>query len=809
MLKSLFRKQPPLDAGAALQQAVAFHQQGRLDDAQSLYVAILDVQPGHFDARHLLGVLRLQQGRSDEAFALISKALATNPNSPEALANAGMALQALGRHDEAVASYDKAIAVKPDFADAIFNRGNALDVLGRRAEAVAAYDQALAINPRFAAALGNRGNVLQALNRHDEALTSYDAALALRPDDAVTLNNRGNAARALLRLDEALANFDRALAIRPDYAEAFNSRGNVLADQHRYAEAISSYSRALALRPEYADALNNRGNALHALGRDADAIADYDRALAFVPGHDTALYNRGIALHALGRHEEAIADYGRALAIRPDYVDALYNRGIALAERHRHVEASASFAEALAIDPEARHVLGAAVHARAQLCEWRDHNRMAAQLRDGVLARRRVTTPFPFLSASDDPALQLACTAAFAGEAYPAAANPLWRGERYAHERIRVAYLSANFHDHAVAYLIAELFERHDRERFEIAGISFGPDAGDGMRARLMRGMDRFIDVRGDGDAEAARLLRELETDIAVDLMGFTMDGRPGILAHRPAPIQVNYLGYPGTMGADYVDYIIADRFLIPPEDELHYSEKVVALPDSYQANDSLRPIAAETPARLACGLPETGFVFCCFNNSYKITPRVFDVWMRLLQRVEGAVLWLLASDPMTELNLRREARARGVDPARLVFAPRTPLANHLARHRLADLFVDTMPYNAHTTGSDALWAGLPLVTYAGRSFASRVAGSLLRATGLPELVTDSLAAYEDLSLALATDPVRLRELRERLAQNRASAPLFDTDRFRQHIEAAYITMHERHRRGETPAAFAVAPITI
>jgi len=807
MLKSLFRRQPPLDVGATLQRAVAFHQQGRLDEAEPLYQAILDAQPGNFDARHLLGVARLQRGRNDEALALITGALQTKPDSAEALANAGMALQALGRQAEALASYDRALALRPEFADAMFNRGNALHALGRLAEALASYDRALAINPRLTGALGNRGNVLQALNRHEEALASYDAALALRPDDAQMLNNRGNAARVLRRFADAVADFDRALAIRPDHAEALNSRGTAFADQHRYADAVASYDRALAANPEYADAFNNRGNALHALGRDADAVADYDCALAIAPGHATALYNRGIALHALNRHEEAIADYGRALAIRPDYVDALYNRGIALAERKRHAEASASFEEALAIDPDARRVMGAAMHARAHLCDWRDHARMTAQLRGGVAAGKLVTVPFPFLNVSDDPALQLACTSAFAADAYPPAARPLCNGDRHAHERLRVAYLSANFHEHAVAYLIAELIERHDRGRFEITGISFGPDSAGGMRARLMGAMDRFIDVRGQGDAEVAQQLRDLEVDIAVDLMGFTMDARPGILAHRPAPIQVNYLGYPGTMGAPYVDYIIADRFLIPSADEVHYSEHVVVLPDSYQVNDTRRPIAAETPTRSAAGLPEAGFVLCCFNNSYKITPAVFDVWMRLLGRIDGAVLWLLACEPTGESNLRHEAKARGVDPDRLVFAPRAPLAEHLARHRLADLLVDTMPYNAHTTASDALWAGLPVVTCAGRTFASRVAGSLLRAVGLPELVTSSLDAYEDLAVNLATDPIRLRELRDRLARQRATAPLFDTDRFRRHIESAYVTMVELHRRGEAPTGFAVAPI--
>jgi protein O-GlcNAc transferase len=794
------------DVAHTLQQALALHQQGRLAEAEPLYLKVLKVQPGQSDALHYFGVLKLQQGRFDEAAALIADALRVRPNAPDALSNRGIALQSLGRYEEAVVSYDRAIAQKPGYTDALFNRGNALHALGRYAEALASFDRAVATQPDFAPALSNRGNTLQLLDRHEDAIASYDRALALRGDNADVLNNRGNAARALKRSDEAIADYRRALAILPDYPEALNNLGNALADRQSHAEAITCYHRALAIRPDYPDASMNLGNAMAATGHRAEAIACYERVLALQPDRADAYYARGGLLHTLGRYEEAIADYDRALAFRPGHANTLHSRGNALTEMDRHDEALASYEKALAVDADVKYLLGDLAHARASLCDWKDHDAIARRMREGVRAGKPVASPFVFLT-QDDPALQLACASACVRDKFQAAANPLRRGEPYAHDRIRVAYLSADLHNHATAYLMAELFERHDRARFETSALSFGPDRPSEMRSRLVAAFDRFVDVRLMSDIDVAKLVRELEIDIAVDLKGYTENARPGILAHRPAPVQVNYLGYPGTMGASYIDYIIADDFVIPRADALWYSEKIVWLPGSYQVNDTRRTIAERTPTRSEVGLPESGFVFCCFNNNYKLTPAFFDIWTRLLRRVPGSVLWLLRTNDEVERNLRREAEARGVDPERLVFARRLPLADHLARQRLADLFVDTLPINAHTTASDALWVGLPVLTCAGRAFAARVAGSLLGAVGLLDMITLDLREYEDRAVQLATQPALLAEIRERLSHNRLNAPLFDVERFRRHLEAAYTTMWQACLRGDGPTSFAVEAI--
>lgn len=731
------------------------------------------------------------QARRDDAVALYDR---------------GNALQREGRFADAVASYDQALAVRPQWVEALTNRGAALRALGRFEEAVASYDRALAVRPTYPLALVNRGNALRDLGRHHQALSCYERALVLQAAYPEALHNRGVALQDLGRHGEALESYDGCLALSAGHGGALIGRAGVLLALRRPADALECCARAIAVSNGNADALNIRGNALCELNRPAEALLSYNRALAARPHFAGALYNRGNVLQMLGRYEDALADYGRALALQPENADALSNRGNALLTLRRNPEAVADFDRLLQIDPDYPYAAGKLLHARMRCCAWTAYEEQVAQLAAGVSAGQRCAMPFEFAVASDSADDQLRCARTWLADNVAPVA-PLWRGERYRHDRIRLAYLSADFHEHATAYLLGGLFEQHDRSRFETIAVSYGPDSDSPMRARLRGAFDRFVDVRDRSDAEAAVLIRDMEIDIAVDLKGFTGNSRPAILASRPAPVQVNYLGYPGTMGADFIDYIIADRFVIPEGAAGSYGEKVALLPDSYAANDPKRRIGARTPSRAEAGLPETGFVFCSFNNSYKITPAVFDIWMRLLRAVDGSVLWLLNTGDAATANLRREAEARDVSPGRLVFAPRAALEDHLARHRLADLFLDTLPCNAHTTASDALWAGLPLVTCLGSTFAGRVAASLLNAAGLPQLIATSLTDYEALALRLARDKDALAAIKEMLARNRDTCPLFDLGRYRRHIEAAYVTMWQRSQAGEPPASFAVEPL--
>lgn len=851
---------------AKFQQGLALHQQGMLAEAERIYEAVLQVQPKHFDALHLLGIVALQTRRTQRGVDLIKNAIRLNANDPTKYNDLGMGQIELKRFNDALASFDKAIALRPDFAAAHFNRGNALKNMKRLQEALASYTKAIALNQRFVAAYNNRGNTLQEVKRFDEALADYDKAIALKSDNAVTHNNRGNAFKELKRFEDALASYDKAIALQPDYAEAFNQRGVVLRELERTEEALASFNKAIALQPNDPGLHVNRGAALQQLKQLRDALASYDKALALKPDYAEAHYGRGSVLSDSKRYDAALASFGKALALRSDYAEAWLGRGNILSELNEYGEAFSAYDRALALKPDSAHAwlgrgnifrelkrydeafsaydkvlavnpdLAEAWFGRANilnelkryeetvaaydkalalkpglaeaegrrlrnkmlLCDWSNFDAEYAHLNSSIRNGLLAAPPFSMLAISASADVQLQCAKLFSQTYYPTSNEQLWQGERYEHDRIRVAYLSADFCDHPVAYLLAGVLEQHDQKRFETIAVSFGADDSSEMLARLKRAFGQFIDVKARGDADVAKLLKTLEIDVAVDLMGYTANSRPAILAQRPVPIQVNYLGYPGTMGADFIDYVIADTTLIPASYRPHYSEKIVYLPNSYQANDSKRSIADKLFTRAEMGLPQDCFVYCCFNNNYKITADVFDCWMTILKSVESSVLWLLG-DASVASNLRKEAEARGVNSARLVFAKQMSLPDHLARHLLADLFLDTFPYNAHTTASDALWAGLPVLTRIGETFASRVAASLLNAIDLPELITSTLQAYQGLAIELANNRDKLTAIKNKLANNRLTKPLFDTPLFARHLEGAYTAMHERHLAGLPP----------
>jgi predicted O-linked N-acetylglucosamine transferase (SPINDLY family) len=693
------------------------------------------------------------------------------PFDPAAQLQQALALHQQGRLSQAESLYRGVLELAPDNFDALHLLGVVELQRGNPHEGLRLIGRALELNPNDPAAHLNLGNALMDLKRPEEALASYDRALALRPDYVDALTNRGGALRQLKRFEEALAAYDRALASMPDLSIAWNNRGNVLQDLHRPEEALASYDRALAFLPDYAEALNHRGN----------------------------------ALRALKRPEEALASFRRALALRPEYADALTSSGDTLLELLRPNEAAEAFAQLLEVKPDSDYARGNLLYSRMQCCDWATFHPELAAVEREVREGKRAATPFAFQAMSQSPENLHLCSKTYSADRYPQQ-SPLWNGERYGNPRIRLGYLCGEFRTHATSMLMAGLFESHDRKRFELFAFDNGYDDGTPLRGRVEKAFDAFVDISRASDLDAARLIRERQIDILVNLNGYCGLSRTGVFAYRPCPVQVNYLGFPGTMGAEYMDYIVADRVVIPEDEERYYSEKVVILSDCYQVNDSKRGVAEAAPTRKDAGLPESGFVFCCFNNNHKITPVVFDVWMRLLGKVEGSVLWLIQDNAVVAGNLHCEAQRRGIAPERLVFARRVSAAEHLARHRLADLFLDTLPYNAHTTCSDALWAGLPVLTCMGTAFPGRVAASLLYAADLPELVTQTLEEYEVLALRLATNPSTLSELKTRVAGNRATSRLFNTDRFRRHIESAYITMWERAEGGEPPVAFVVEP---
>ena len=685
--------------------------------------------------------------------------------------------------------------------DALLRAAHQAHQAGRMEEAARLYSDILKSNPGNLEALYSLAQLRFRTGHLVDAERLAGEAARREPRFAEAWYLRGCALQRMARHADAIAAFERAAA-RTGFAEAHVNRGASLMALKRHEEALSSFDKALAANPAMAEAWNNRGNALSALGRAREAVEAYDKVLSLRPGVPEALVNRGTALLELGRAREASASYDAALRVQPSNANALAGRANALFELKEFETAARDYRGALGVDPQCPYAVGNCAFARLQCCDWEGLDLERERIRAGLREGRFVINPFQAMALLGDPAEQRLSAASWVKDKHPY--EPRRRDAPFQHAKPRIAYLSGDFREHAVASVMAGVFEGHDRARVETLAVSYGPDDGSAMRARLMRAFDRFLDVRERTDREAAAFIRELEADIVVDLTGFTSEGRPGILAHRPAAVQTSYLGFAGTMAADYADYIIADRMVVPEAQRRHYTEKVAYLPHCYLPGDSLRIIAPK-PSRISAGLPESAFVFASFNNSYKITPGMFDIWMRALSRIKGSVLWLNALHTAAMRNLRHEAQARGVEPERLVFAPFAPKPeDHLARLQLADLFLDTLPYNAHATAMDALWAGVPVVTCPGESFAARVCASLLQAVGMPELITGSLEGYERLVISLAEDGTALTAARDKLAQNRLTQPLFDTARSVRALEDAYLAMWERSRRGDPPADFAI-----
>ncbi|HEX5280598.1 MAG TPA: tetratricopeptide repeat protein [Micropepsaceae bacterium] len=777
---------------------------GRLAEAAAIYRQVLQQEPRNYDALHALGVIYFRSGQLREAEQMMAQAAGVNPRAAAAFFDHGCVLMAAGRFEEAQDRFNRAISIRPDFVEARGNRVHALMRLGRHPEALAESEHLVRMRPNLPQAHASRAGALQALNRPQDALASLDRATQLAPAASGLWADRAQALMALGRPAEALASVEQAIKCEPGNGVFPLMRGDLLVMLNRYQEAVAAYDAGLKLRPNVSDAWNRRGIALAQMGRKAEGLESFDKAIRIDPGHSEARNNRANILFGEKRFPEAAREFEQVLRAAPD----------------------------------SPYAAGFLIQSRLRSCDWSNLEKDRERLAAGIAKGERLIDPQGYLSICTNPQSQLHCarivmqdegaavekgppSVRHRASATPAT-SPAGGGGKEAHaldypslstgeetpgatgRRIRIAYLSADFRPHPVAFLIAGVFEHHDRNAFELTGVSLVQAGDSPIRNRIRAAFENFIDAAGRTDDDIAQELSRREIDIAVDLTGFTDGSRPAIMLRRPAPIQVNFLGFPGTMGSREIDYIIADRWLIPETARLFYDEKVVWMPHTYQANDSKREISDRVFTRRDMGLPEDGFVFCCFNNNYKVTPEIFAVWMRLLSQVPDSVLWLLKDNDAAAVNLRREAEARGVDANRLIFAARIAPADHFARQHLGDLFLDTSPYSAHTTGSDALFAGLPVISVYGATFPARVAVSLLHAAGMSELAMDSLDSYEAKALFFAQNREALKAIRSKLARSRDSAPLFNTALFTRHLEAAYRQMITLNRNGAGPQAFAV-----
>ncbi|MGO9993409.1 MAG: tetratricopeptide repeat protein [Steroidobacteraceae bacterium] len=763
---------PRPDIEAIFNAALDLHRQGRLADAESTYLRVLVVAPGHAHAIHSLGIIALQTEQFPKALEFLSAASRIADQDPVIHANLARALAQTGRHRDALASLDRALDLNPRFVGAMVARGELLLDLARAAEALVCFELAVQLNPKHDSALNGAGNALLDLGRPAESLPFFTRAASLMPDAPIFLLNRALAYSSLGRPADALQDCQRSRDLGHATAQLYFVEGNALLDLGRHGEAVAAFERALAMEPTMGKALNNLGTAFAALGKHDIALQSFERCLALMTGLCQSQLER----------------------------EARLNRCTSLKELGRRTEALAGLEDLVRLAPDLDFAPGLLLHERLAQCDWHDYDSSVAAIEAAIHRGKPADGPLSFLAVSGSPAAQLRCARLYISKTVSAAPIAVPGARRTRGSRLRIGYLSSDFRDHAVAYLMAGVFELHDRSGFETYAFSIGADDGGDMRRRLRDGCDHFVDAAQMQDATLYARMAELGIDIAVDLNGHTSGARTQLMALRPAAVTVNYLGFPGTMGSEFIDYIIADEFVIPPESRQHFSERPVYLPDCFQANDDRRIIGAAC-SRVEAGLPASGFVFCAFNAAYKINPAMFEIWCRLLHAVPDSVLWLVKGSEAVGDNLVREARSRGIGAQRLVFAEHLPYARHLARLRHADLFLDTLPFNAGTTASDVLWAGVPVLTCAGEAFAARMAGSLLRAVGLPELLTHSLSAYEQLALDLAFEPARLTSLRARLDANRGTAPLFDTRRHCRHLEAAYREMWARYQRGDEPSA--------
>ena len=740
-------------------QALQRFQSGDHDEAELILFKVLDTQPKNFDALHILGVLKGIKNQHQEALGFFRKALRVNSNDSFLNFNIAKAFSEIGEDEKALKFHSNATKLNPEHPEGWLSYGKSLLNLKKFDESLNLFSRAATLNPEYAEAWTNRGCVLNELGRFHEALDSFDRSLKINPHIAETWSNRGLALKDLNCLEEAVASYDKAIAINPDFAEAYSNRGNALQELKRFEKAVASYDRAISIKPDYADAYYNRGNVLQELKRAEEAVNNYDKALSIKPYYAEAYSNRGIALKDLNRLEEAVASYAKAIEIKPDY----------------------------------EYLLGTLLHTKMHICDWQDFDANAKNLLLKISEGKKSSPSFPILALTDSLSIQHKTAEIWINDNHPFNPSLDIISKLPRKEKIKLAFLSADFKEHPTGYNFVGFFENIDRDKFEVIAVSFLNITDSPLSRRLAAAFDVFKIVDKLSDTEVCKWVLDQKVDIAIDMMGPTLGNRGGILAMRCAPIQVNQFSW--TSGAPYIDYIIADPISMPKEYAEAYSEKLAYVPHTLFATDDKREISIKTPLRIEQNLPEKGVVFCCLNNNFKITPHVFDSWINILKNVPDSVLWIKGGHESMERNLRGEVALRGVDTSRLVFAKHTALMqDHLARYRLADLFLDTFPFCAQTTASDALWAGVPVLTRVGESSMSRICASLLNAIELPELITKTQSEYEATAIELATNPVKLNAIKDKLARNRLTTALFDTPKFTKNIEAAYMQMYERYQ---------------
>jgi len=704
------------------------------------------------------------KGSYDEALKKIHNINESYPNVPIIFNVAGACYKALGNLESSAEMFTNAVKIQPDYFEAYKNLGITLENLNRNKASIDNLLIAISINPDYFDANYHLANVYQKLSQHENAVEFYEKAISINPNVAEAHFNLGNTLKELGDFDRAIQAYNQAIKIKPNLAEAHNNLGVIYKDLANIALAASSYESAIKIKPDFIEAHNNLGIL-------------YKESSQFLKAKDSFL---------------------KVIKLKPDYAEAHNNLGLFFMNLGQFNNAQKCYEKAFSLEPNTAYLFGALLNTKMHLCIWDDFDSNILKLSKIIKKKQKAIRPFALKALIDDESIQKRAAEIFVDDHFQSNFLEYESKIHQKHSKIRIGYFSADFKSHPVTTLTAQLYEMHDRNKFEVHAFSYTKDTKDKMSMRIKEGVDYFHDVLLMSNDDLVNLSRSLEIDIAVDLGGHTANSRTKVFAMSLAPIQLSYIGYLGTMGAPYYDYLIADLVTIPNENQQYYSEKIAYLP-TYQVNDSTESQPEIFLAREDIGLPETGFVFCCFNNVYKITPTTFDSWMRILNNVEDSVLLLNIDLELARENLIQEAILRGVDPSRLIFAKRFERDQYLARYRLVDLFLDTLPYNAATTASDALRMGLPVLTCRGNSFASRMAASILSAINLPELITATPKEYESVAIELATNSDKFKIIKSKLHENLKTAPLFDTVKFTASLESVYEVMYQRYHNGLEP----------
>ena len=747
------------------EQALAAFNARNYSGAKKKLLTLLKSDPVHIDGYHLLGVSLALMDDHKNALKYYREAINLKTTDAQIFSNYASSLSAIGDHENALEAQKKALKIEPNNFEYLYNAGNLLCALGNFESSLIYYQNALKNNQTFAPIYNNYGKALFDLKRFSESLEYFDQALKIDPYYLNCLNNKGIALKELKYYDESIKVLQIAYSINNNHAETLSNIGIVLCALHKFKEALNFFQRAVELKPNYAEAWSNKGAVFNYFKKFNDAISCHDRALNITPNYAEAWSNKATSLVEINKYSDALKCYEKALVLKPEF----------------------------------EWIFGNVIHTKMKLGLWNDYENDLSKLINDINSRKKSVQPFVSLFLIDDPVIHQQCAEIYVSNLFSTNQKLGLFENKTKRNKIRIGYFSADFGSHAVSSLIVELLESHNKNLFEIIGFSFSSNDGGAMYSRISNTFDEFIQIDDMSDHEVAILARNKQIDIAIDLGGFTGANRFGPFAFKLAPIQVNYLGYPGTSGSNFMDYIIADQTLIPEEQRNCFNEKIVYLPNCYQPNDSSKVITYKFKQRSELDLPENSFVFCCFNNNYKIQPNIFKTWMHILSVVDHSVLWLLMDDDALKINLSNEAKNLGIDPSRLIFAKRLAVSEHLGRHTFADLFLDTFPYNAHTTASEALWSGLPILTLQGKSFASRVASSLLRAMDLPELICQSQDEYKSKAIFLAKNPSEISALKMKISQNKSSSPLFNTQLMTHNLESAYTKMYQAYLDGRNP----------